>query len=101
MIARWLTTFHHHPDPLMTRYMYANSFKKQWQERAALTKFITGELRPLNPAEFLKNGLEKYNVTLVCIPPQNNWAPENRDLIKKYHFILQDSLYGWEFWVKN
>ncbi|HSF14180.1 MAG TPA: DUF6077 domain-containing protein [Vicinamibacteria bacterium] len=80
-VTPWLTTFHHHPYPLVVRPDYLKSYVKELGQREVtrrmtLTSAVTPRIgRALDVGSFM-NGVATYDVKGVCLPRGLPWGDE-------------------------
>jgi hypothetical protein len=102
-ISVWLTTFHHHPFPLLSRTVYCNFLypEKSGHVILSLKLYIMGSKRPDNATIFLRDGLQRYQVKGVCFALSNPWAAEIRNVLNDLNFekFKNFSPLPYEIWI--
>ncbi|MDJ0819859.1 MAG: DUF6077 domain-containing protein, partial [Desulfobacterales bacterium] len=98
-VSVWLPTMHHHPYPLVSRFIYQYKLSNQRQERVMLTRYIMGLERPDKAPQVLHNGIQRYRISAVCVPVFNRWADEIRQVLGEEGFEKRQLLLSHEIWL--
>ena len=98
-VSVWLPTMHYHPYPVLSRLMHAYQFGYQGHERMALKSYIMGLERPDQAPDFLREGLQRYQIQGVSIPLSNPWAEEIRKVLEESGFKKYQTLLSNEIWI--
>lgn len=87
-VSVWLTTFHNHPFPLLSRTQYYSFLYPEESREAilALKLYIMGSKKPENASIFFRDGLQRYQVKGVCFALSNPWAAEIRNILNDLKF---------------
>ena len=102
-ISVWLTTFHKHPFPLLSRTLYCSVLypEESGQAILALKLYIMGSKKLDNAAFFFRDGLQRYQVKGVCFALSNPWAVEIRKVLNNLKFDKFQDLppLPYEIWI--
>ena len=104
-VAAWLTTFHHHPQPLVTRRLYLTSLREHLADeevdrRAALELYVAGDAIGDEQRELLADSIRRDQLAAVCLRAVE-WLAGAREVLRDSGFELVDERLGYEIWLRR
>jgi len=85
-VSSWVTTFHHHPYPLVSRTAYlVDRGLEDEARRLRLYWLVSGRSQP-NVRSVLRRGIEDYELTGVCFRPESDTSDAIRRVLVSMGF---------------
>ncbi|MBD2540503.1 DUF6077 domain-containing protein [Coleofasciculus sp. FACHB-SPT36] len=105
-VSAWITTFHHHPYPLVSRQHYLYTMRPylgdgEVSRRIQLANYVDGSERPPNSAALFRSSLVRYQLQGVCFNSSASWGDEIRSVLTQEGFARIRSSSGFEIWVRQ
>jgi hypothetical protein len=99
-VSTWVTTFHHHPYPLVNRtaYLIGRGVEDE-ARRLQLYGLVTGQAYP-NAAVLLWRAIEDYDLSGVCFRREMDSANAIRRALTSLHFERIHTNEVYETWVR-
>ncbi len=104
-VSIWVTTFSHHPSPLITVRFWDNLMRGVWtdadvDERIWLRDYTMGFRPDVNPERFRKD-LDRYDLKAVCMKQSVPHLPQARTQLQSAGFHRAYEHAGLEVWLKK
>ena len=80
--------------------MHARLYKEEGYRRLHVKDYVSGRrILPEGPV-ILRQALERYNISAVCLPENNKWAQEIRAVLNAAGFRHTFTEQRFEVWIK-
>jgi hypothetical protein len=98
-VSRWLPMLHHHPRPLLALRRHARMHGEEGVRRLRLKDHVAGLHRLPGGAESFDREIVDYAAAAACLPDDNPWADETRDVLGKLGYQRTDHVMSYEIWT--
>ena len=104
-VALWLTIFHAHPTPLLSRTLWDQSLEamlpaEDFQNRLLLRRYISGQAPNENP-DVIGQGLARYNIDMVCLPRTIPYYDQAESLLNAADFQRVHQHEEFDIWARR
>lgn len=104
-VGLWIPTFRRPAYPLSVRHYLAALRRyvgiEEWRERERITRYVAGEAESPEAGEAFRDGLDRFQVTGVCLRSRGNDARgEARRVLAEHGFRRMESGKGFEIWIR-
>jgi hypothetical protein len=98
-LSRWLPMLHNHPRPLLALRRHARLHGDEGFRRLRLKDHVAGLHRLPGGVEELVREIRHYAADAVCLPDNNPWADEVRDVLGDLGYRPAAHLMSYEIWT--